>query len=390
MGREEGAPYWRLSGFYFFYFAALGSLLPYWPLYLQDLGYDPVRIGAIMAIMSAAKIVAPNVWGWIADHSGRPLTVVRLGSLGTVVAFSTLFWRDDFTAMALCTFAYCFFWNASLPSFEAITLQHLRHQPERYSRVRLWGSIGFIASVMAVGWALDSYPIAYLPYAMVALLSGTWLVSLLVPQGLRAGCPAAGTSFWRLLRRGEVLAFLTMSLLIQMAHGPYYVFFTVYLKDHGYTNSEAGQLWCVGVMAEVLLFWFVAQLLRHLSLRRLLLTSLLLGSLRWWIIALAVEQPLLLATAQLLHAATFGVTHVVAIQLIHRHFGDAHQSKGQALYNSVSYGVGGILGSYLSGVFWLSWGAIWEYAAAAAVSLLAFVIAWFGVGRVSKTQARQV
>ncbi|NNF97645.1 MAG: MFS transporter, partial [Halobacteria archaeon] len=61
-------PYWRLSGFYFFYFASLGALLPYWGLYLKSQGYDITAIGDLMAIIMATKIISPNIWGWIADH----------------------------------------------------------------------------------------------------------------------------------------------------------------------------------------------------------------------------------------------------------------------------------------------------------------------------------
>lgn len=377
---DESIPYWRLSGFYFFYFAALGTLLPYWPLYLQSLGFAPGQIGAVMAVMAATKIVAPNLWGWIADRTGRGLTVIRFGSLCTVAAFCAIFRLGDFLAMALGTFLYSFFWNAILPSFEALTLSHLRSRPERYSRVRLWGSIGFIVGVLAVGRALDAYPIAYLPYAVAGLLGGMWLLSLLVPPGAPHGDVAGAASFRRLLWRGEVLALLAVALLVQLAHGPYYVFFTLYLKDHGYNGAQAGQLWSLGVMAEVVLFMGVTRLLRRVSLRNLLLGSLVLGALRWWTIAVAVEQPLVLAAAQLLHAATFGATHVTAIHLIHHHFGGAHHSKGQALYNSAGYGVGGMLGSYVSGALWMQWGGPLVYTGAAAASLLALLIAWLGIG----------
>lgn len=381
MAKSESVPYWRLSAFYFFYFAALGALLPYWPWYLQHLGYDPGQIGFLMAMLVAIKIVAPNIWGWIADHSGSPLTVIRLGSLGTLASFYAMVLSGDFWSMAYTCAAYSFFWNAALPSFEAITLNHLRGQPERYSRVRLWGSIGFIASVLALGRALDRYSIAELPYAMGLLLFSTWLASLLVPQGPALARRATDDKFWRLLLRGEVLAFLLVSLLIQVAHGPYYVFFTVYLKSHGYSGAQAGQLWSLGVLAEVALFLFAAKLMRRLSLRSLLLAGLLLGTLRWWATPPAVEQVWLLACVQLLHAATYGASHVAAIHLIQQYFGGVHQSKGQALYNSVAYGIGGMLGSYAAGVLWEQWGGPAVFDGAALVSLLAFTIAWLGVGR---------
>ncbi|HAO26324.1 MAG TPA: MFS transporter, partial [Methylophaga sp.] len=62
----SGLPYWRLSGFYLFYFATLGILVPYWGLYLQWEGFSARQIGELTAILLATRIIAPNVWGWIA------------------------------------------------------------------------------------------------------------------------------------------------------------------------------------------------------------------------------------------------------------------------------------------------------------------------------------
>lgn len=378
---KRAVPYWRLSGFYFFYFTALGSVLPYWPLYLQYQGFDPGQIGTLMAVMVGTKIVAPNLWGWVADHSGRPLRVIRLGALGTAGAFGLMLWGGDFRFMAWATAAYSFFWNAALPPFEAITLQHLRGQAERYSRVRVWGSIGFIAGVLLLGRALDIYPMAWLPFVILALLTGIWLSSLLVPAAPRPqhAAHAASGSFGRLLWRREVLVFLLAALLAQVAHGPYYTFFTVYLKGYGYSATQAGQLWSLGVLAEVVLFWWASRVLRHVSLRSLLLASLGLGVLRWWAIAVGAEHLPVLLAAQLLHAATFGAVHLAIIHLVHHYFGGAHHAKGQALFNSVTYGIGGMLGSYGAGKLWVEWGGTAVFTGAALSTGLALLIALLGL-----------
>ena len=72
-------PYWRLSGFYLFYFASLGALVPYWGLYLKSTGFSAHDIGVFMAIIMGTKIVSPNIWGWIADHLGHRMLIVRVG-----------------------------------------------------------------------------------------------------------------------------------------------------------------------------------------------------------------------------------------------------------------------------------------------------------------------
>ena len=89
-------PYWRLSSFYFFYFASLGAFLPYWSLYLKSLGFGAVEIGQLVAIIMATKIVAPNVWGWIADHTGHRMAIVRMASLLATVTFAGVFLVNSF------------------------------------------------------------------------------------------------------------------------------------------------------------------------------------------------------------------------------------------------------------------------------------------------------
>lgn len=84
-------PYWRLSGFYFFYFALLGSTAPFLGLYFDHLGFSPERIGELIAIPMLMRCLAPNLWGWLGDATGRRLEIVRLGALCTLLSFGLIF-----------------------------------------------------------------------------------------------------------------------------------------------------------------------------------------------------------------------------------------------------------------------------------------------------------
>jgi PPP family 3-phenylpropionic acid transporter len=170
-------------------------------------------------------------------------------------------------------------------------------------------------------------------------------------------------------------------MFLQIAHGPYYVFYSVYLKQQAYTATATGLLWALGVCAEIVMFMLVSHLLRLFSLRRLLLVSLALTTWRWLIIAYQVDQLAWAIWAQCLHAASFGIAHVVAIQLLYQYFGEQHQGKGQALYASFSFGIGGMLGSLYSGYFWDQLGASQVFVIAALASGLALLIGFVGVGR---------
>jgi MFS transporter, PPP family, 3-phenylpropionic acid transporter len=375
-------PYWRLSGFYFFYFATVGSFIPYWSLYLKHIGFNADAIGELSALLISTKMISPNLWGWIADRTGRSLRIIRIASFFAGLLFAGFLFFHGYIWFAAITLSFSFFWNAALPQFEAVTLQHVKTEPHRYSRIRLWGSVGFIVAVLGVGRLLDDLGINNLPIVVITTLTLMWLVSLIIPDAKRSIIHHADSvGMMQILKNPEVIAFLLVSLLIQLAHSPYYVFYSVYLKHYHYSASYTGLLWTCGVLAEIVLFIYMKQLLKRVSLRSLLLCSLVLSVIRWLLIAYYADNLAVLITAQLLHAATFGGTHVAAMHLIYGYFGEQHQGKGQAIYTSLSFGLGGMLGSLYAGYYWESQGPEFVYLIAALCCTVALLIAYLWVGR---------
>ncbi len=376
---SPSVPYRRLKAFYFCYFASLGALLPYWGLYLQAQGLNASQIGAVMALLSATKVAAPNLLGWIADLSGRRVAWVRIACFLAATFFLLIFRVSGYLELLLVTLAFGVCWSAALSQFEAVTLAHLGGVARRYPWIRLWGSVGFIAAVLSVGMVLDWFGVEYLPRILAALMGLIWLSVQLVPEPVEPAIDSDDPDSWcQALWQRPVLAFLLAVFLVQVTHGPYYVFYSIYLEANGYSGLITGILWSLGVVAEIVLFIGFPFLLRWVSLRRLWLSAMLLGAVRWLIIAFGVAQLELLVAAQLLHAASFAANHAVAMQLVQGYFGARHQGKGQALYSSLSFGLGGMVGSLLAGLWWQTAGAHWVYGVAAAVSLLAFWVAWLG------------
>jgi len=369
------APYWRLSSFYFFYFASLGALIPYWSLYLKSLGYGAQAIGVLMAIIPATKIFAPYLWGWVADHTRHPITIIRLANLLAVLVFTGVFVDSDFLWLAMVLFTFSFFWNSSLPLFEAMTLNHLGDDQHKYSVVRLWGSLGFILMVVLLGEYYDIASIDHAPVVIVILLAGILLASLIVPERLSTQ-QEDQMPILHVIRQPVVMAFLLVSFLMLVSHGPYYTFYSIYLENHGYSRGMIGLLWAIGVMAEVIVFLMMHRLLLTIDIRRLLLVSFLLTALRWLLIGVFVDNLSVLFFAQLFHAFSFGVFHAVSIALVHRFFTGRHQGRGQALYASLSFGAGGAVGSLLSGVLWDRIEPAWLFAMAALIAGFAYLVVW--------------
>lgn len=377
MAASGALPYWRLSGFYFCYFALLGGLFPYWSLYLDARGLAPAQIGTVLAVPLVTKILAPNLWSWLADVSGWRLGIIRLGVALALLCFTAIFFVDSLAGLALVLVGYSFFWNAVLAQHEVITLGFLGARPERYSAIRLWGSVGFIAAVAGAGALFEAAGIAWFPVVGTLLLAMILASSLLIPKPLAVAAVRRRESLLAVVRQRAMLSFLGAGLLLQAAHGAYYSFFSLYLQDLGYGRTAIGLLWSVGVVAEVLMFAVMHRVLLRFGVRALLLASLGLAALRWWLIGHCSETLVLLVLAQTLHAFTFGTYHAAGVETVRRLFADAGQAGGQALYGAVSFGLGGALGSWLAGQLW-RFGAARVFDVAALLCLLALVLGWYG------------
>jgi len=369
--------YLRLSGFYLFYFATLGVLLPYWGLYLLALGFPPARIGELLAIAQVTKVIAPNVWGWLSDHTGQRIRIVRWACLATVLCFVGIYAAGgSYSRLALVTLLFSFFWNAALPQFEVVTLNHLDEQVHRYSRVRLWGSVGFIGAAVGMGWVVEDWGVTTVPAVLLGLFAVLWLNSLVVPESAKVVDAQPAPPIGQVLRRPAVIAFFIACFLNQAAHGPYYGFFSLYLETFGYSREFIGLMWGLGVAVEVGMFVFMHRLLPRFGPRRLLLAALTMATLRWLLIGhFAADLPVLLF-AQTLHAFTFGVFHAASIHLVHQFFPGALQGRGQALYSSLSFGAGNAVGSLAAGYLWEGLGPAMMFNLAVILAALGGWVAW--------------
>jgi PPP family 3-phenylpropionic acid transporter len=146
--------YWRIAGFYFFYYAFIGMFAPYWSLYLKSINFDAVEISILLSVQPVMRMLAPNLWGWLADHTGKRLLVVKIAATLSAVCYLGVFFTTSFWGMLLVLCLMSFFWSASMPLVEATTMTYLGKHSARYGRLRSWGSIGSSSRWWA--WATPS------------------------------------------------------------------------------------------------------------------------------------------------------------------------------------------------------------------------------------------
>lgn len=351
LNEKQSVPYARISFVYFAYFAVVGALVPYWSLYLDYLSFSPSAIGFIVAIPMITKVLAPNLWGWLADKWGRRLLIARMGAAGACFCFAGILVVENTLVFILLIAAYSFFWNAIHAQFEVVTLNYLHAKPETYSHVRLWGSMGFVAVVIVLGVVFDFIAIVWLPWFIFAFLVGIFLSSLALPAQREQTVERAFGHFLSVLVQPRIYLFFLVLFLIQFSLGIYHAFFSIYMEGMGYSKTSIGLLWAIGAAAEILLFWKVPGLLRRYRLRFLIGVTLGLTLLRWVLTGFFADSLPIVIFAQCLHAFTFGMTHVVAIEFVRRQFTANNQGQGQAFYNAVGFGAANALGSIIGGLF---------------------------------------
>lgn len=361
-----------LCACYFFFFSILGTMIPYLGVFFENRGFNPQEIGFLLAILMATRIVAPNVWAKVADRTGMRAELVKMGAGAAMLAYLSFFYHGGFVYMALSLALYTFFWNAILAQLEVITLETLGENASRYGQIRSFGSIGYICLVVGAGFAIGQWGTEVLPYIGLVLFTGMLVSALPLPAN-RAARPQ-GQERQPLKWTKPILWFMVSAMLLQMSAGPFYGFFVLYLKQAGYTEAAAGIFVALGAMAEIVMFMFAPRLLGRYGVNTLLVVSIAMTAVRWLLVAFGVESMLLLGLSQVLHAFTFGLTHAASIQFVHRNFDASHRSQGQALYASLSFGVGGALGTWICGYIWGDGsGAVWSWVFAAACAFAAML-----------------
>lgn len=358
-----------LASFYFAYFACIGVFATYFSLYLDKRGFSPAEIGILMSLLNVVRVVMPNVWAWLSDHTGAHLNIIRVTFSIAIFAFSALFFATGFWQLFVVIVVMCAFWSAAMPIFEATTMSYLEGDAARYGRIRLWGSVGFIVAVSAAGWWLDFVPIDWLLWLVLALMLVTLACAFIVPERITPPHEHDAVPIGDVLRRPGVGLFFLACFLMIASQGASFVFYSIYMVEQGFSKATVGVLWSVGVVAEIIIFLFLPRIFARFSLYQLWLLSFGLTVVRFLIVAWMPSVLALQVFAQALHMFSFGTYHATALAVLHANFKGRLKARGQALYTSLSFGLGGAVGGMLSGWTWQAWGAGWTFTVSSALAL---------------------
>ena len=344
-------------------------------LYFDQLGFTAIQISLLMSMLQITRIIGPMFWGWLSDLKQDRIGIMRITALLSLFIFLGIFFFKTFLALMIWMFVLNLISSSLTPLGEAATvhaLQKTNSFESRYGKLRLWGSIGFMAAVFTGGYWFEWMGIETLPaVALVILIFVTITTFKLWEPPLDKKKLERG-QLRSIIKQPEVMWFFGSTFWMIFAHSSLYVFYSLYLQKLGYGKQTIGLFWMIGVGAEVIYFYFQKQVYQVFSAQKILRLTFILGVIRFVVIAfIPAFWPLLIV--QLFHAATFAAHHSASIRLMQDWFHGSTQARGQALYSTVAYGLGGTIGGIIAGWVWEDFGPDYAFMLSAVACILGYL-----------------
>jgi PPP family 3-phenylpropionic acid transporter len=348
----------RLSGYYAAIFLIVGVKAPFWPVFLSGRGLGAREIALLFAAAIWVNVIATPAIGALADRLDRRRLVMIVLAGIAIAGYAGMWTAGGFWALLVLTVIAGTSQAAIMPLGDSITLAAVRDIGIDYGRVRVWGSVTFIIAAVASGLFL-ARPIGEKPGAdavlgLVIAASAVLLVACIVlPVGPAERSRASRWAAVRALTGNRRFwHFVAATAAIQASHQVYYGFGTLYWRSLGFSDAVIGALWAEGVVAEIVLFWQGRRLLARLGPLGLMMTGAAAGIVRWSLMGLLPGLAPAFAL-QVLHALTFGATHLGAMNFLSRTVPPSAAASAQALYSGASAGIG-------SGIVMLGAGALYS------------------------------
>ena len=369
----------RLALFYGAIFTLIGVFLPYFPVWLNARGLSAGEIGIVLAAPLFVRVLVTPGISFAADKSGnRRLMLIAL-AWSAFLAGLLFFAASSFLTILLVVVLFALFWTSVMPLTEAVAMQGVRRSGLDYGRMRLWGSLSFIAASIGGGLAIQNWGSQAALWIFIGATASVAVMSFALPQPtgkgwLRAAAPVPEIRLadaLRLARNPLFLALLFATALVQGSHAVYYGFATLHWRSVGIPMTDIGQLWATGVVAEIALFAVSRRVVAAYGPVRLIMFAGFASVLRWPLLTL--DPPLeVLFPLQLLHAFTFGAAHLGALYFIAAAVPDQYSATAQGLYASVAVGIALGLGVAIAGPLYNSLGAeaYWAMGLLGALSIL--------------------
>jgi len=327
-----------LSAFYLFYFALVGVYIIYLPKMLSIVGYSASEIGAIFSAAPMMRFIMPFIFRRFGGLNERTYKISLIATfISTLLLFVAL---NNFVALFIINLIYGGAMGIILPFVDTYALNEIGK--ERYGKVRLWGSIGFMLIALWLGTHLQTPHQALIYLSMMALFTMLfgWKMS-------GEDSKSEATSKEGEFSLSKYWAFWIATFLMQVSFGGFYNFFTIYETANGISLELTSWLWSFGVICEIFMLYFQGPLLKF-NLLKLIEISTFVTAIRWLLLWIYPNSLVVAFLSQSFHALSFALYYSATIAYIYELY--TQKRLAQQFFLGISFGLGGAIGSLIAGV----------------------------------------
>ena len=374
----------RLAGFGAAYMFAAGAFMSYWPVWLHERGITDAQIGTLYMTRQVVGIVAMLGIGFLAHRVGRLRGILLVLAIGATLLMGAYQVSYSFLALLLVGLVWGWIWSPVLALYDGVLVNEAKARDFTYGRLRMWGSVAFIAGTLICGVAVDHFGPPVVLYVSWVGVFCLMPLALLLPGGARARGARSHAPFHvrDLLSSPPFVLFLIAAGLCQASHAVLYSFGTLTWRAAGIDDVTISLLWGESVAVEIVMMMASGWVMQRIGITGLIGLGLACGIVRWTGMAFTTELPALVIL-QALHAATFAACHLGAMAFIQRALPASGVALGQSLYYALGTGTAQAVIYQFAGVLYSEYGqraflGMTAISAAGLVALLALARLWKG------------
>ncbi len=366
-----------ICAYYFFYYGAVGCLVPYIPIYYQRAGLSGEQIGWLSGLGPIVLLVSGPLWGALGDRFNLHRQLLPLASVGVIIPAVVMSRSEHFGPLVVLVLLLSFFSTAIGPLMDSAALEISDISQVPFGRLRIWGSIGFMLITTALGWLLKWIAVEWLFYSYAACMAMAALVALPLPARRHYWRAPIRQGFRQMLAQSSFILFLGAALLVGATVMAVNYFFPLHIKAIGGDTNLIGLANAVAALAEMPVLFRADSLLKRVGgLWAAMVISTTAYAARWWLLASAAT-PTAILLLQLMHSVTFGLFLVASVAYVNAHAPKGMSATAQSLFIATMWGVGPTLGAIGGGVIYAHYGAptLFRLASVVTVAALGFLLA---------------